>query len=78
MEESEAQRGEAQSEQDGLLSDVEKARRELGALFGDEPAYPDVGYLVISVYNGDVAGRTCFMWSDSQRDFVEIESVVGE
>ena len=59
---------------EAYFSEEDKGR----ALFGDEPAYPDVGYLVISVYNGDVAGRTCFMWSDSQRDFVEIESVVGE
>jgi [CysO sulfur-carrier protein]-S-L-cysteine hydrolase len=41
------------------------------AMFGDEPAYPDVAYLVVS--DSRTAGEArAFRWSDTERDFVEV------
>jgi len=40
------------------------------AMFGDEPAYPDVGYLVVS--DARTAGEArVFAWSEEGHDFVE-------
>jgi proteasome lid subunit RPN8/RPN11 len=41
------------------------------AMFGDEPAYPDVTYVVVS--DARVPGEVrAFRWSDSAQDFVEL------
>lgn len=42
------------------------------AMFGDEPAYPDVTYVVVS--DARTAGETrAFHWDDASQDFVERE-----
>ena len=43
------------------------------ALFGDEPAYPDTVYLVISVYDHQVRNIKAFQWNETAKDFVEEE-----
>ena len=48
------------------------------AMVWDEPAYPGVAYVVFSVYKSEVAGYKCFMWSEGERDFVEVSSEVEE
>jgi len=41
------------------------------AMFGDDPAYPDVTYIVVS--DSRVAGEArAFRWDDERRDFVEV------
>jgi proteasome lid subunit RPN8/RPN11 len=47
------------------------------AMFGDDPAYPDVTYLVVS--DSRTAGEArAFRWQESARDFVEVTlEVVG-
>ena len=41
------------------------------AMFGEEPAYPDVTYVVVS--DSRVAGEArAFHWDDAGRDFVEV------
>jgi proteasome lid subunit RPN8/RPN11 len=41
------------------------------AMFGDEPAYPDVAYVVVS--DARVTGEArAFRWSDAAQDFVEV------
>ncbi|QPJ64167.1 MAG: M67 family metallopeptidase [Candidatus Nitrohelix vancouverensis] len=39
------------------------------ALFDDEPVYPGVSYLVISVYNRIIKDRALFMWDASSKTF---------
>jgi len=47
------------------------------AMFGDEPAYPDVTYLVVSDSRSPGEARA-FHWDESARDFVEVAlDVVG-
>jgi proteasome lid subunit RPN8/RPN11 len=47
------------------------------ALFGDEPAYPDVTYVVLS--DSRTAGEArAFHWDEASRDFVEVELVLRE
>jgi proteasome lid subunit RPN8/RPN11 len=47
------------------------------AMFGDEPAYPDVTYLVVS--DGRSPGEArAFQWSEARRDFVEVPLEVVE
>jgi len=41
------------------------------ALFGDEPAYPDVTYIVVSDARTRGEARA-FRWSDEAHDFVEV------
>lgn len=41
------------------------------AMFGDEPTYPDVTYLVVSDARADGEARA-FRWSEAERDFVEV------
>jgi proteasome lid subunit RPN8/RPN11 len=41
------------------------------ALFGDEPAYPEVNYVVVSDSRTSGEART-FRWDDGARDFVEV------
>lgn len=41
------------------------------AMFGDEPTYPDVAYLVVSDARTQGEARA-FRWSDADRDFVEV------
>ncbi len=43
------------------------------ALFGDEPAYPDTAYVVISVYDRQVRTIKAFQWDEVAKDFVETE-----
>ena len=40
-------------------------------MFGDEPAYPDVAYLVVSDSRSEGEARA-FRWDDASRDFVEV------
>ena len=53
---------------EAYFSDEDKQR----AMAWDEPAYPGVAYVVFSVYESEVLGYKCFMWSDGERDFVEV------
>ena len=41
------------------------------AMFGDDPAYPDVAYLVVSDSRTPGEARA-FRWDDGARDFVEV------
>lgn len=43
------------------------------ALFGDEPAYPDTAYVVISVHDRHVRNIKAFQWDEAAKDFVETE-----
>jgi [CysO sulfur-carrier protein]-S-L-cysteine hydrolase len=43
------------------------------AMFGDEPAYPDTSYVVISVYDRKVKVIHAYCWDDEKKDFLEIE-----
>lgn len=52
---------------DAYFSAEDKAR----AMFGDEPAYPDAAYLVISIYNRTVRAIRAYRWDEETRDFVE-------
>jgi proteasome lid subunit RPN8/RPN11 len=49
------------------------------ALFGDEPAWPEAAYLVLSVYGEEagqpqreVKGYRCFAWDSEGGDFAEV------
>jgi adenylyltransferase/sulfurtransferase len=45
------------------------------AMFGDEPAYPDVAQLVVS--DARIAGEArAFRWDSAARDFVEVPLIV--
>ena len=46
------------------------------AMFGDEPSYPDVAYLVVSDSRTPGEARA-FRWDEQPRDFVEVPVVVG-
>jgi adenylyltransferase/sulfurtransferase len=46
------------------------------ALFGDEPAYPEVGYLVVSDCREPGEARA-FRWDERARDFVEVPLEIG-
>lgn len=50
--------------------------REL-ALFGDEPVWPHLRYLVVSVKNGKVAYSRIFSWDSTEKQFREEASTVG-
>jgi len=41
------------------------------AMFGDEPAYPDVVYLVVSDSRAPGEARA-FLWDEAERDFAEV------
>jgi proteasome lid subunit RPN8/RPN11 len=43
------------------------------AMFGDEPSYPDVLYLVISIYDREVKTMRAYAWSEPAKDFIETE-----
>ena len=46
------------------------------AMFGDDPAYPDVTYVVVS--DSRVRGEArAFRWDEARRDFVEVPVEVG-
>ena len=47
------------------------------ALFMDEPTYPGVVHIVVSVVDGEVRGWRGFLWDDGERDFAEISIVNG-
>jgi hypothetical protein len=40
-------------------------------MFGDDPAYPDVTYVVVSDARTDGEARA-FRWDETSRDFVEL------
>lgn len=46
------------------------------AIFFDEPTYPDVVYLVISVVDGEIHGQKGFRWSNVEENFVEVPLAV--
>jgi len=48
--------------------------REL-ALFGDEPVWPQLRYLVVSVKNGTVSYFKVFSWDANERQFEELSAV---
>ncbi len=45
---------------------------QLAATFFDEPAYPGVAYLVVSVVEGGLRGRKAFEWDASAGLYVEV------
>ena len=47
------------------------------AMFGDDPAYPDVVYVVVSDAR-TVGEARAFRWDDASRDFVELEIEVRD
>ncbi len=47
------------------------------ALFMDEPTYPGVVHIVVSVVDGEVRGWRGFLWDDGERDFAEVSIVNG-
>lgn len=51
--------------------------REL-ALFGDEPVWPQLRYLVVSVKNGKVSYFKLFSWDSLEKQFREEPSTVAE
>jgi proteasome lid subunit RPN8/RPN11 len=50
------------------FSDTDKRN----ALFGGEPAYPHVNYIVVSVVGGRVTAGAAFRWSPECRDFLPV------
>ncbi|PIQ95687.1 MAG: hypothetical protein COV67_13620 [Nitrospinae bacterium CG11_big_fil_rev_8_21_14_0_20_56_8] len=44
------------------------------ALFDNEPTYPEVCYLVVSVYDRKVAGQALFAWNASTQSFEKLNS----
>jgi proteasome lid subunit RPN8/RPN11 len=52
---------------DAYFSAEDKAR----AMFGDEPSYPEVSHLVVSIYNREVRVIRAYRWDEEKRDFVE-------
>ena len=59
-------------EHGAYFSEEDKAR----AMAWDEPAYPDVYYLVVSVVSRVVENRLAVAWDDARRDYVEVKLVV--
>jgi proteasome lid subunit RPN8/RPN11 len=43
------------------------------AMFGDEPAYPDTAYVVLSIYDREVKTIRAYAWDEGAKDFVEVE-----
>ena len=52
---------------DAYFSAEDKAR----AMFGEEPAYPDTTYLVISIYDRQVQTIRAYRWEEEKKDFSE-------
>jgi adenylyltransferase/sulfurtransferase len=50
-----------------------KEDREMALGGGDEPLWPGVQYLVVSVRSGRVDGARLYTWDPGQRDFQELE-----
>ena len=50
---------------DAYFSEEDKA----AAMFLDEPAYPGVSYIVVSVIDGEVRGHAAFRWVPQARAF---------
>lgn len=46
------------------------------ALFGDEPAYPDTAYIVVSIYEREVKVLRAYAWDAGAQDFVETPLLV--
>jgi proteasome lid subunit RPN8/RPN11 len=45
---------------------------QLAATFFDEPAYPGVSYLVVSVIDGEIQAKKAFSWDPDDSHFVEV------
>lgn len=43
------------------------------AMFGDEPSYPDIVHLVISIYDREVKAIQAYAWDEPTQDFLAIE-----
>lgn len=43
------------------------------AMFGDEPSYPDIVHLVISIYDREVKAIQAYAWDEPAQDFLAIE-----
>jgi proteasome lid subunit RPN8/RPN11 len=56
-------------EHGAYFSDEDRAR----ALAWDEPAYPDTGYLIVSVVGGVVKDRLAVVWNPERREFTPAE-----
>lgn len=59
---------------DAYFSDTD---REL-AMFGDEPVWPQLRYLVVSVKDGKMSYFKIFGWDSAARQFTEEPSTVGD
>lgn len=46
--------------------------KQMAAPWG-EPLFPDLSYIVVSVYGGEVKNASEFYWDEGQKDFVEIK-----
>ena len=51
---------------------------ERAMAWGDEPAYADAAYLVVSVYGDGVRGHRAFEWKPDSRSFVEVQVEILE
>jgi proteasome lid subunit RPN8/RPN11 len=51
------------------FSDTDKRN----ALMGEEPAYPDATYVVVSVVGGRLAAGAAFQWHAARRDFLPVD-----
>ena len=40
-------------------------------MFMDQPAFPDVVYLVVSTFDGAVRGAAGFAWDEQTKEFAE-------
>ncbi len=58
---------------DAYFSETDRAEAKGG---WDEPSYPDVGQIVLSVRDGAVRAAKAFAWDETRRDFVEIPLLV--
>lgn len=52
---------------DAYFSAEDKTR----AMFGDEPSYPEVIHLVVSIYDREVRVIRAYCWDGEKQDFVE-------
>lgn len=52
---------------DAYFSAEDKTR----AMFGDEPSYPEVIHLVVSIYDREVRVIRAYRWDEEKQDFVE-------
>lgn len=80
-------RGEAEEEDKVIVSifhshpehDVyfSKEDKEMASPWGG-PLFPNLSYLVVSVYDGNVRGASEFYWSHEKKDYLENKIIIGE